>query len=230
MCGRFQLTPPEDWLEEFGLTEGPDVTPRYNIAPTQPVVAVRRAVSGRREARMLRWGLVPHWADDPSVGSRMINARAEGLATRPAFRDPFKSRRCLIPATGFYEWRRSGAARDPYLIRPKGQMVFAFAGLWDLWEGGPEPLESCTIVTTNANALVEKIHDRMPVLLDRSLYEAWLDPEARREDLEALLRPYRADAMEMIPVSSRVNAAGVDDPECARPVEEKPPVRQLTLW
>ena len=111
MCGRFQLTPPEDWLEEFGLTEGPEVTPRYNIAPTQPVVAVRRAVSGRREAKMLRWGLVPHWADDPSVGSRMINARAEGLATRPAFRDPFKSRRCLIPATGFYEWRKSGAAR-----------------------------------------------------------------------------------------------------------------------
>lgn len=179
---------------------------------------------------MLRWGLVPHWAEDPSVGNRMINARAESVATRPAFRDPFRDRRCLIVATGFYEWRRAGTARDPYLIRLKGGPLFAFAGLWDRWQSGPEPLESCTIVTTDANSLVAPIHDRMPVLLEPSSYGAWLDPNARPQDLEALLRPYRPDVMEMFPVTARVNDADVDDPGCAERVEERPATRQLTLW
>jgi putative SOS response-associated peptidase YedK len=231
MCARFQFTPPEDWMEEFGLLDAPGVVARYNIAPTQPVLAVRSGARGAREASLLRWGLVPSFAGDDAAGNPLINARAESVATRPAFREPFRSRRCLIPATGFYEWRHVGGARDPCLIRVQGRPLFAFAGLWDLWKGPDGRLESCAIVTTDANTLVAPIHDRMPVLLDRSAYDLWLDPAAPAADVQRLLVPYPPAAMEAFAVSPRINRPDVDDPDCARPLPEPPPPSgQLTLF
>jgi putative SOS response-associated peptidase YedK len=212
MCGRFQLKPDQDWVAEFGV-EPPDHTPRYNIAPTQGVIAVRQDASGRRQAGLLHWGL----------GGHLINARAETVARKPAFREPFQKRRCLVPADGFYEWRRVGRARDPYLLKMRDGHTFAFASVWDRWSSEGAPLESCAILTTAANALVAQIHDRMPVVLPRSDYALWLDPDARAEDLHRILRPYPAEEMVAHPVSPRVNSAGVDDPECEKPVAEAPP-------
>ena len=229
MCGRFQLKPEQDWMEEFGVSEPPDLAPRYNIAPTQDIVAVRRETSGVRRAGLLRWGLVPCFAEDPAVGNRLINARAESVARKPAFREPFRKRRCLVPADGFYEWRRVGRARDPYLVKMRDGRTFAFASVWDRW--GSDRLESCAILTTAANALVAPIHGRMPVVLDRSSYALWLDPDAPEEDLHRLLRPFPAEEMVAYPVSARVNSTAVDDPECEMPVAEPPsaPV-QTTLF
>jgi len=231
MCARFQFAPPEDWVEEFGLTDAPEVAPRYNIAPTQDVLAVRRRSSGNRQARLFRWGLVPHWAHDPAVGNRLINARAESVATRPAFRDPFLQRRCLVPAQGFYEWKKFGRAREPWLSRLKGGATFAFAGLWDRWSRGEgQPIESCALITTSANALVAPIHGRMPVLLGRADYERWLDPRASEDDLRALLAPFSAEVMEAFPVSPRVNGTDVDDADLARPVTPEPDPGQMRLF
>jgi len=231
MCARFQFAPPEDWVEEFGLTDVPEVAPRYNIAPTQDVLVVRRRSSGSRQARLFRWGLVPHWAEDPAVGNRLINARAESVATRPAFRDPFLQRRCLVPAQGFYEWKKFGRAREPWLIRLKGGATFAFAGLWDRWSRGEgQPIESCALITTSANALVAPIHGRMPVLLGRADYERWLDPRASEDDLRALLAPFSAEVMEAFPVSPRVNGTDVDDADLARPVTPEPDPGQMRLF
>ena len=231
MCGRFQLKPEQDWMAEFGVAEPPDITPRYNIAPTQDVVAVRKEADGVRRARLLRWGLVPSFAEDPAVGNRMINARAETVARKAAFREPFRTRRCLVPADGFYEWRRVGRARDPYLLKMRDGHTFAFASVWDRWGSGGGRIESCAILTTTANALVARVHDRMPVVLHRSDYELWLDPDARDFDLHRILRPFPAEEMIAIPVSPRVNSTAVDDPECERPVAEAPagPV-QTTLF
>ena len=231
MCARFQFAAPEDWVEEFGLTDAPEVAPRYNIAPTQDVLAVRRRSTGDRQARLFRWGLVPHWAEDPAVGNRLINARAESVATRPAFRDPFLQRRCLVPAQGFYEWKKFGRAREPWLIRLKGGATFAFAGLWDRWSRGEgNAIESCALITTSANALVAPVHGRMPVLLDRGAYERWLDPRASEADLRALLAPFSAEAMEMFPVSPRVNGTDVDDADLVRPVTPEPDPGQMRLF
>jgi putative SOS response-associated peptidase YedK len=231
MCGRFQLKPDQDWMEAFGVAEPPDLPPRYNIAPTQEIVAVRRDVGGERRASLLHWGLVPAFAEDPAVGNRMINARSETVARKPAFREPFQKRRCLVPADGFYEWRRVGRVRDPYLLKRRDGKPFAFAGVWDRWTKSGPPLESCAILTTSANELVARIHDRMPVILDRDLYDLWLDPDAEAEDLQRVLRPFPADEMTAYPVSPRVNSAAVDDPECERPIAEPPPAPvQTTLF
>lgn len=231
MCARFQFAPPEDWVEEFGLTDAPEVAPRYNIAPTQDVLAVRRRSTGDRQARLFRWGLVPHWADDPAVGNRLINARAESVATRPAFRDPFLQRRCLVPAQGFYEWKKFGRAREPWLIRLKGGTTFAFAGLWERWSRGEgQAIESCALITTSANGLVAPIHGRMPVLIDRASYDLWLDPRASEDDLRALLAPFSAEVMEAFPVSPRVNGTDVDDADLARPVTPEPDPGQMRLF
>jgi putative SOS response-associated peptidase YedK len=231
MCGRFQLKPPDDWMLEFGVTPLPDLAPRFNIAPTQDVVAIRRQASGVRGAGLLRWGLVPSFAEDQGGGHHLVNARSETVARKPAFREPFRKRRCLVPATGFYEWRRVGRARDPYLLKMGDGRTFAFAGVWDRWEGETARLESCSILTTAANALVAPIHDRMPVILDRSTYDLWLDPDACEEELHRILRPFPASGMAAHPVSARVNSTAVDDPECERPVAEPPaaPV-QTTLF
>jgi putative SOS response-associated peptidase YedK len=230
MCARFQFAPPEDWVEEFGLADAPDVPPRYNIAPTQDVLAVRRQRTGSRQARLFRWGLVPYWAEDPAMGNRLINARAESVATRAAFREPFKQRRCLVPAQGFYEWKKFGRAREPWLVRMKGGATFAFAGLWDRWAGAGNTIESCALVTTAANPLVAPIHGRMPVLLDRKSYDLWLDPEASEDDLRTLLAPFPAEVMEAFPVSPRVNGTAVDDADLARPVTPEPDPGQMRLF
>ena len=229
MCGRFQLKLGEEWLDDLGL-EMPDLAPRYNVAPTQEVLAVREE-QGRREAALLKWGLVPHWADDPEVGGRLINARAESVATRPAFRDPFLQRRCLVPAQGFYEWKKFGRAREPWLIRLRGGATFAFAGVWDRWSRGEgSAIESCALITTSANPLVAPIHGRMPVLIDRAAYDVWLDPRAAEDDLRALLAPFPAERMETFPVSPRVNSTAVDDADLTRPVAPEPDPGQMRLF
>lgn len=222
MCGRFsQAQIAELDRELFKLLEVPRLEPRYNIAPTQDVAIVRESATGSRSMDSVRWGLVPHWMRDASVGARFINARAETAHEKPAFRDAFRERRCLVPADGFYEWRKTGGAKQPYYIRLAEAGVFAFAGLWDRWVSPDgEPLDTFTILTTTPNAVVAPIHDRMPVILPPQAYDTWLDvavtgPREARD----LLGPYSADAMTAVPVSRYVNRPQNEGPECIEPVE-----------
>lgn len=215
MCGRFTLRTPASLLvEQFRLESTPQLPLRFNIAPTQDVLAVR-AAGDLRQPILLRWGLVPYWAKDLSVGSRMINARAETIAEKPAFRSAFRTRRCLVLSDGYIEWRKIGSQKHPYHIRFQDQRPFAFAGLWERWKGGEAPVETCTIVTTDANELSREVHDRMPVILDEENYDVWLDSEfADTKHLQSLLRPYPSDDMELAAVSRRVNNVKYDDAEC----------------
>jgi putative SOS response-associated peptidase YedK len=232
VCGRFQLGVPEDWLEDMGLTEAPDLPARYNIAPSQDVAIVRQEGTGRR-ASLARWGLVPPWAKDPKVGNRLINARSETLTRKPAFREAFAQRRCLVPAQAFYEWQRQGKEKQPWRVARKDGRPFGFAGLWERWRGPAGPLTSCTIVTTAANGLVAPIHSRMPAVLAPEQYALWLDPEAPAETLLSLLQPFSEELLLAHPVSSRVNRPDVDDEACALPVSEhgtKHRPVQTTLW
>ena len=219
MCGRYTLrTPVEKLAEEFGFdASSVEVPPNYNVAPTQEVAAVL-AEGGQRHLELLRWGLIPSWADDPGIGSRMINARAETAPEKPSFRRAFRERRCLIPADGFYEWKRMNGAKQPYYMRMREGRPFAFAGLWETWNdhGGPE-IRSCAILTTAPNALAGEIHNRMPVILPAGSYDAWLDPEAEKEELVALLAPYPEAEMEAYPVSRFVNSPSNNDPRCIEP-------------
>ena len=219
MCGRYTLrTPVEKLAEEFGFDASTvEVSPNYNVAPTQEVAAVL-SEGGERRLELLRWGLIPSWADDPGIGSRMINARAETAPEKPSFRRAFRERRCLIPADGFYEWKRMNGAKQPFYIRMKEGRPFAFAGLWEGWKdnGGPE-IRSCAILTTRPNALAGEIHDRMPVILPAGSYDAWLDPEAEKEELVDLLAPYPEAEMEAYPVSRFVNSPSNNDPRCIEP-------------
>ena len=178
MCGRFTLTSsPEELARRFGLDDAAELVPRYNIAPGQDVLAVRADADGRRRADGLRWGLVPPWAPDPSVGSRMINAKGETLAEKSSFRNAFKKRRCLVLADGFYEWRKEGKDKIPTYIFQKSREPFAFAGLWETWKSPEdEVIRSCTIITTEPNAYMSPIHNRMPVLLSEEAEALWLDP------------------------------------------------------
>ncbi|MBP1776132.1 MAG: hypothetical protein H6Q86_2142 [candidate division NC10 bacterium] len=221
MCGRFSLGATIRIGQLFDLPNWPETPPRYNIAPSQEVPAViqNREVGGR-EFRPFRWGLVPSWAKDPAIGNRMINARSETAATKPAFRKPFGERRCLILADGFYEWKRDGSRKQPYYIKLRDGEPFAFAGLWDHWAPADgQPLETCTILTTTPNALVQPIHDRMPVILPSSAYGAWLDRTVSDvPTVQALLTPYPADEMIAYPVSTRVNNPAHDTPECVLPL------------
>jgi len=165
------------------------------------------------------------------MGNRLINARAESVASRPAFRESFLQRRCLVPASGFYEWKKFGRAREPWLIRLKGGATFAFAGVWDRWSRGEgSAIESCSLITTSANPLVAPIHGRMPVLIDRAAYDAWLDPRATEDDLRTLLAPFPAERMETFPVSPRVNSTAVDDADLTRPVAPEPDPGQMRLF
>jgi putative SOS response-associated peptidase YedK len=221
MCGRFTLrTTGKAVADFFGLREIPELLARYNIAPTQPVAAVRVSQHhAGRELAMLRWGLIPAWAADPAIGNRMINARADTVATKPAFRKAFRQRRCLIVADGFYEWKKLNGRKQPYYIRLQDGGPFAFAGLWEHWDRGDRPIDSCTILTTDANELVGSIHDRMPVILDPGDYNLWLDPDIEdAKRLEPLLVPYRSEAMAAYPVSTMVNNPKADDPRCIEPV------------
>jgi putative SOS response-associated peptidase YedK len=229
MCGRFVLTSPLDAVQElFGITERPNLAPRYNVAPSQEVPVVRRTRDGQgRELALLRWGLIPYWAKDPSVGYKMINARVESVATKPAFREPFRRRRCLIPADGFYEWQKDGKRRQPWLVRLKGGGLFAFAGLWDYWrDPAGQPVHSCTIVTGPANALLTPLHDRMPVILAPDDFARWL--EAEPDEAARLLRPCPDEWLETFPVSARVNSPANDDGDLVLPLEAgRPEARDL---
>ncbi len=216
MCGRYTLTVPVDRLAaEFDLDEvRGEPTANFNVAPTQEVAAIL-AENGGRRLEMLRWGLVPSWADDPGIGARMINARSETAPEKPSFRGAFRRRRCLIPADGFYEWKREEGGKQPYYIHMNDGRPFAFAGLWESWNDGE--IRSCTILTTSANELVGEVHERMPVILPAEERDAWLDPEAEREELASLLRPYPGDDLETFPVSRFVNSPRNNDERCIKP-------------
>jgi len=222
MCGRFvQYSNPEIYASHFDLDVICRATPRYNVAPTQPVLAIRSTDEGRRELVFLRWGLVPSWSKGPDSRYRMINARAETVNSKPAYRNAFKRRRCLIPAEGFYEWKAGKGGKTPFLIRRKGGEPFAIAGLWERWHA-PEvdTIESCTIVVTDANDLVRDIHDRMPVILERENYASWLDPGNQDANgLLAMLTPTDAAPWTMHPVSRQVNSPRNDSPYLLEPVD-----------
>lgn len=231
MCGRFTLTvSSEAVLELFQLAEGPPLRPRYNITPSQPVAVVRAmqgAASGQadgavRELTFMRWGLIPHWAKEPGIGAKMINARAETAAEKPSFRTPFRRRRCLIAADGYYEWRGEGGKKQPYYIHMKHRGPFAFAGLWEHWTGpdGSE-VETCAILTVDANALLRPVHHRMPVILEPPAFDPWLEPsQQERARLQPLLAPYAGEGLAFFPVSTHVNRPAHDDPACIAPLAE----------
>ncbi len=219
MCGRYTLaTPVEALAEEFGVAGPlPEVPPSYNVAPTQEV-AVMLVEGGERRLEMLRWGLIPSWADDPQIGSRMINARCETVSEKPSFRGAFRRRRCLLPADGFYEWQRTDNGKQPYHIHANDGSPFAFAGLWESWSGDGEEIRSCTILTTETNEVVGEVHHRMPVIVAPEDYETWLDPDVREADrLTPLLTPYPSEALEAYPVSRFVNSPSNDDKRCVEP-------------
>ncbi len=213
MCGRYTLTGYERIPDLFEVDEV-RIPPRFNIAPTQSVPAVRLGSQGRR-LDFFHWGLVPFWAKDPKIGARMINARSETVESKPAFRAAFTKRRCLVLADGYYEWRKLSDGKQPYWFRLTDGGIFAMAGLWETWGGKEgESLHSCTILTTEANGLARSVHDRMPVILPTEFHSHWLDPSASRENLKEMLRSYPAERMEALPVSRRVNNVRNDDPEC----------------
>jgi putative SOS response-associated peptidase YedK len=219
MCGRFTLrTPASAIAEQFSLLEVPDLQPRFNIAPSQPVPVVRSDPQqvAQRQLVFLHWGLVPSWADDPKIGNRMINARAETVAEKPSYRTALRRRRCLIVADGFYEWKTVAKRRQPMHIQFRDGRPFGIAGLWESGEGADHSaLESCTILTTEANELVRPIHDRMPVIIQPADYARWLDPaEQKAEAVLPLLRPYAASEMEAYAVNPRVNSPARDDEAC----------------
>lgn len=247
MCGRFTMTVPSNQLREcFPLFELPDSHVRYNIAPTQDVLAVRHK-DGAARGILMRWGLVPSWADDVAIGNRLINARAESVAEKPAFRAAFLKRRCLVLADGFYEWQKRGKkGKQPFHFHRKDHAPFAFAGLWEFWKAedgvndadaesepgrSPRIVRSCTIITTDANDLVAPFHDRMPVILGTRDYERWLDPSPVDPAIvREMLRPYPADQMAVMRANKRVNSPQNDDEECLRPEPELETHEEQTLF
>ncbi len=226
MCGRFSLGASATTLvAQFALFEAPSWTPRYNIAPTQEVlVVVRDPTNAQRQARLYRWGLIPSWAKDPAIGNQLINAKAETAATKPAFRSAFRKRRCLILADGFFEWKKENRHKQPYYIRLEDGRPFAFAGLWEHWEG-PEgkAIDSCTILTATPNDLLRPLHHRMAVIMGPEDYDLWLDPAIQEaERLQPLLRSYPAEAMTAYPVSTRVNNPANDSPDLVESLPSAP--------
>lgn len=225
MCGRFALkTTTQAIREMFLLEEGEAFEPHYNIAPSMKIPAVWESPEkGRRQMTLLKWGLVPSWAKDPAIGNKMINARAESAAEKPAFRAPFRRKRCLIPADGFYEWKKppeGKKVKQPYFVKRADGKLLAFAGLWDCWrapDGGE--LKTCTILTTQANEIMQPIHDRMPVILPEKNFAVWLDPKNQDpKKLSAVLQPYPSENLVAYPVSLAVNSPQNDTPECLEPV------------
>lgn len=227
MCGRFALmTPTEALVKLFDVPETavatlPPAVPRYNIAPTQPIAAIRLNENGERDFTFFHWGLIPSWSKDIKIGSRMINARSETVTEKPSFRNAFKRRRCLIPADGFYEWQKQADGKQPMFIRPVdgAERPFALAGLWEFWsdpDGGT--IQSCTILTTTPNELMATIHNRMPVIVEPEDFDLWLNPEPDPEQGLHVLRPYPAEKMVAYPVSTLVNNPRNDAPQCIQPV------------
>jgi len=210
-------------MKSLGVAGEQPAFESYNIAPSQDILAIRTSPeTGQAEYAMLRWGLLPFWSKTSKTKFPLINARAEGIEKKPSFRGPFKYRRCIIPASGFYEWGKRAGGKQPYFIRPIGGGYFGMAGIWDHWQGqGGQVIESCAIITTEANKLIQEIHDRMPVILEQSDQAAWLDPGAGQGDLLAMLKPYQAEQMEAYPVSNRVNSPRNNGEECVAPPAEQ---------
>jgi putative SOS response-associated peptidase YedK len=222
MCGRFTLiSPGETVADYFQLATTPALAPRYNIAPTQPIAAVRISrEAGQRELTYFHWGLIPRWAKDPTIGARMINARSETAADKPSFRAAFKYRRCLVPADGFYEWQKVDGRKQPVRIQMQDGGPFAIAGLWEHWQSpdGSE-IESCTLLTTEPNELLKPVHNRMPVIISPGDFDRWLDPGAQHPgEVQPLLHPYSSEAMTFYPVSTYVNSPHNDDSRCIEPL------------
>jgi len=221
MCGRFTIDiPPEILIEIFGLVEHPTIHPRYNIAPTQQIPIIRQYADGQNHLDHLHWGLIPSWAKDRSIGSKMINARSETVTEKPAYRQAVRYRRCVVPSSGFYEWKQEGKVKQPWYIRLKDGSPMVFAGLWETWKSSEgEVIESCTILTTASNRLVEPLHDRIPVILHLDEYGEWLDRNTTNPvGLVHLFQSYPADLMEMWPVSPMVNSVKNDSAELVVPV------------
>jgi len=220
VCGRFTLTTNLGAIaKRFGVARFlEEVGPRYNIAPTQTVIVVND--DGTRHLTEMQWGLIPSWAKDPAIGNRMINARAETVATKPAFRVALRKRRCLIPSDGFYEWQPIGQRKQPVYTLLKSREPFAFAGLWEGWTSpAGKEIKTCTIITTEANELLKPVHDRMPVILTKEAESLWLDPAIQDPDkLLPLLKPYPAEEMEAYPVSTKVNSPANEGPACIVPL------------
>lgn len=217
MCGRFtSLLSPELLAIIFGKEPPERLTFRYNIAPTQMVLFVRKSGSGECSFSSARWGLVPHWAKDPSLGSRMINARCETVHEKPAFRQVIRTRRCIVPASGFFEWQATPSGKLPYYVTMADDSPLFFAGIWDSWKAPDGTnLETCSILTTEANSLMAPIHDRMPVIINRDNIRKWLDPGITNpEKLEDLYQPYPAELMQAWRVSPFVNSPRNDAPAC----------------
>jgi putative SOS response-associated peptidase YedK len=221
MCGRFaQITPTGDLINIFEVTDGLPLQPRYNIAPTQDV-AVIRANAHHRQLAMLRWGLIPGWAKDLSAGYKTFNARSETAHVKPSFKAALKSRRCLVPASGFYEWDKIDKSRQPYYVSRRDGQPMAFAGLWEEWADHQNGavIESCTILTTSANQVLSSFHDRMPVILESSDCDLWLDHDVQCvEELSNLFSPAAENILEIMSVSTYVNKTGHEGPECVAPV------------
>lgn len=233
MCGRFTLASDAEMLQQtfFDVEMPMNLSPRYNISPTQDVTVIPNTETHPegRQIERFHWGLIPSWAKDSQIGNRMINARSETLAEKPSFRNAYKRRRCLILADGYYEWQKIPGERvkQPVYIRLKSQKPFALAGLWETWqtEGMDEPLRSCTIITCPPNAVLAEIHHRMPVILPQDAYAEWLVPDERSADaLQSLLTPYLDEEMEAYPVSRFVNRPMNDSPQCIAPSEANAPL------
>ena len=225
MCGRFTLTIELKAIAERFSVQPPataNPTPRYNIAPSQMVIVIGN--DGRRYMRQMRWGLIPSWAKDPAIGNRLINARAETIAEKPSFSNALKKRRCIIPADGFYEWQKLGKVKQPVRIVLKSREPFGLAGLWEQWiSPANETVLTCTIITTAANDLLQAIHDRMPVILNREDEARWLDPQLDDPaQLLPLLKPYPPELVEFYPVSPQINSPTVDVPGNIEPVNPNP--------
>jgi len=228
MCGRYVLNAtPEQMQLAFNLDAAPRIEPRFNIAPTQPVPIVTDARPG--ELTLVQWGLVPSWSKDPTIGGRMFNARAETASEKPSFRSAFKRRRCLVPATGFYEWQKDGKLKKPQYIHLSDQQVFAFAGLWEIWNGPEgEELWSCTILTGEPNEKIKDLHHRMAVILDPEEYDVWLDNDTPKDVLQDLITtPYPSEKMDYYAVSTEVNSARNEGPDLIEPYN--PPEQQSLL-
>lgn len=217
MCGRYTLrSRAVDVAEHFGLFESPPLKPRFNIAPSQSVVAVTN-IGERRCARFFDWGLVPEWLENPAEGTKPINARSESAAEKPYFRMALRRRRCLIPADGFYEWQADGRERQPFYFRLRDGSLFAFAGLYEEWRSPVRSLDTCTILTTAANSMLRQFRERMPIILAPSDYAAWLNPQSDLStEIQPLMRAYPVEHMECWPVAKRMNSPRVDDESCVR--------------
>jgi putative SOS response-associated peptidase YedK len=214
MCGRFaNKETPASLAEYFQADSEVDFSPSYNIAPSSRIVTVTADAQDHRHLKLMKWGLIPSWAKDPLIGNKLANARGETVAEKPSFRTAFRTRRCIIPASGFYEWKTEGGKKNPWFISLKSGEPLAMAGIWETWrsEAG-ESIETCCIITTDGNELMQPIHDRMPVILDGNQWREWLSPKERQpERLLNILRPYNSDGMQAWPVSRELNRVGVRD-------------------